>query len=153
MHAIRVVLFPTDFSACADVAFHFACSLAAHYSARLIIVHVKQPPFSVGELVMPFTPETELETKQVEDELRRVVPSHATFPFEHQLLFGDAAIQIVDCAIKYAADVIVIGTHGRTGVSRALMGSVAAAVLRKASCPVLTVKLPKDKARVKSPSA
>ena len=153
MQPIRVILFPTDFSTCSDAAFHFACSLAAHYSARLVIVHVKQPPFNVGELVMPFTPETEFEKQQLEAELCGIVPSNAVFPFEHQLLFGDAAVQIVDVANKHAADIIVMGTHGRKGVSRALMGSVAATVLRNAPCPVLTVKLPKEKTRGRSASA
>ena len=54
MRSIRTILFPTDFSEYSLTAFHFACSFAAHYRAKLVIVHVKEPPVVVGELVAPF---------------------------------------------------------------------------------------------------
>ena len=158
MEPIRVVLFPTDFSEYSAVAFHLACSLAAHYRAKLAILHVQEPPFNVGELIMPLIPDTEAERKQLEETLRAVQPSNPSFAVEHHLLYGRAADQIIQASEKLGADVIVMGTHGRSGLSRALMGSVAAEVVRKAPCPVLTIKLPRpastaSRARRKQPTA
>jgi len=62
--------------------------------------------------------------------------------FEHKLLVGDPASAIVEAAEEENVDLIVLGTHGRTGLTRLLMGSVAENVVRKAKCPVLTVKHP-----------
>ncbi len=143
MESIREVLFPTDFSESSTAAFNFACSLAAHYHAKLIILHVKEPPFTIGELVMPFAVETEAERIQLDETLARVQPSNPHFAVEHRLLSGRAADRIITAAENNAGCVIVMGTHGRTGLRRALMGSVAAEVVRKASCPVLTVKSPR----------
>lgn len=61
---------------------------------------------------------------------------------EHRLREGDAAAEILQVADEVGADLIVLGTHGRTGLGRVLMGSVAEAVLRRARCPVLTLKSP-----------
>jgi nucleotide-binding universal stress UspA family protein len=64
-------------------------------------------------------------------------------PVEHQLLFvGDPAAEILRVAQAVKADLIVLGTHGRTGLGRLLMGSVAEQVVRRAPCPVVTVKAP-----------
>ncbi|MEO8499029.1 MAG: universal stress protein, partial [Planctomycetota bacterium] len=77
--------------------------------------------------------------------LDKIVPSDPTVPCEHLLLLGDPAHQLVELANKQSVDLIVIGTHGRTGLFRALMGSVAESVVRHATCPVITVKHPKHK--------
>jgi len=150
MEPIRVVLFPTDFSECSAAAFHVACSLAAHYDAKLAIVHVKEPPLNVGatlglEPIMLPIPETEAEHKQIEKKLLDIQPSNPSFGVQHHLLSGWPADEIVRASRAFGGDIIVMGTHGRGGLSRALMGSVAAAVTRKATCPVLTVKLPRVK--------
>jgi nucleotide-binding universal stress UspA family protein len=63
-------------------------------------------------------------------------------PYEHHLITGDPATAVVQLAEEENVDMIVMGTHGRTGLSRLLMGSVAEAVVRKANCPVLTFKQP-----------
>jgi nucleotide-binding universal stress UspA family protein len=87
-----------------------------------------------------------LDDDETKGELRRmlgnVVPTDHNVPFEHRLLVGEPATAIVEDAEKEGADLIVMGTHGRTGLSRLLMGSVAEAVVRRAKCPVLTVKHP-----------
>jgi len=70
------------------------------------------------------------------------VPSDPSVSFEHKLLAGDPAAAIVEAADQENVDLIVLGTHGRTGLTRLLMGSVAENVVRKAKCPVLTVKHP-----------
>jgi nucleotide-binding universal stress UspA family protein len=143
MHPIRIILFPTDFSEYSLTAFHFACSLAGHYAAKLVIVHVKEPPVVVGELVAPVMPETETDRKALQEQLAKVQPSNPNFAVEHHLLDGRPANEILKAAQSLGADVIVIGTHGRGILGRVLMGSVATEVVRKAPCAVLTVKLPK----------
>jgi nucleotide-binding universal stress UspA family protein len=72
--------------------------------------------------------------------LHAVVPTDPSIPFEHKLMTGDPAAEIVRLAESEGADMIVMATHGRTGLRRLLMGSVAEAVVRRAACPVLTVK-------------
>jgi nucleotide-binding universal stress UspA family protein len=72
--------------------------------------------------------------------LSEVLPTDPAVGFEHRLLIGSPATGIVHLAEKENVDMIVMPTHGRTGVLRLLMGSVAEEVVRKAKCPVLTVK-------------
>jgi nucleotide-binding universal stress UspA family protein len=72
--------------------------------------------------------------------LEAVKPPDLSIRFEHKLLMGTAADEIVRAAEEGGVDLIVIGTHGRTGLKRVLMGSVAEAVMRRATCPVLTLK-------------
>jgi len=79
------------------------------------------------------------------------VPTDPAVPYEHHLLIGNPATAIVHLAETENVDLIVLPTHGRTGLMRLLMGSVAEEVVRKARCPVLTVKA--DPANVKEPAA
>jgi len=110
-------------------------------------------------LVVPLLPDIESELRQIEEKLRAVQPSNPAFAVEHHLLRGVPAEQIVLASQRLGADVIVMGTHGRGGLRRALMGSVAAEVVRKALCAVLAVKMPKQassvgpKRRDKQPAA
>jgi nucleotide-binding universal stress UspA family protein len=80
--------------------------------------------------------------EQARAKLLQVTPPDPRIRVERKLLLGDAAHEIVELARKSKCDLIVMGTHGRTGLGRLLMGSVAEIVLRKSQCPVLTVKLP-----------
>jgi nucleotide-binding universal stress UspA family protein len=141
MLPIRTVLHPTDFSPGSHLAFRLACSLARDYEARLVILHVAAPPVTIGtEGVVVFPPENYLDP--VQKQLAEVKPRGSQEGVEHQLVEGDPAAEILRAARELPADVIVMGTHGRTGLSRLLMGSVAEAVVRKAPCPVLTAKSP-----------
>jgi nucleotide-binding universal stress UspA family protein len=142
MLTLRTILHPTDFSERSDYAFRLACSLARDYGARLLLLHVgKEPIVMPVEGVAPPEPvhyreelTAELQKRQVEDPKVYV---------EAQLIIGgDPATQIVRVARQTNAELIVLGTHGRTGLGRLLMGSVAEGVLRQAPCPVLTVKMP-----------
>jgi len=143
MNAIRVVLFPTDFSEYSVAAFHCACSLAAHYGAKLYILHVHEPPMTAGNLIMPLIPQDEAEIRELKEKLAAVQPSKPSFTVEHRLAPGRAADQIIETSDAVNADIIVMGTHGRRGLRRALMGSVASEVLRRSDRSVLTVKLPR----------
>ena len=83
------------------------------------------------------------------DELNRmlnvVVPTDKTVPCEHRLIKGEPAPAIARLAESEDVDVIVMGTHGRSGLTRVLMGSVAEAVVRRATCPVVTYRQPSKK--------
>jgi nucleotide-binding universal stress UspA family protein len=133
------ILFPTDFSPASEHALRWATSLARDSRATLVIIHVEEPPMAYGGGELYYGVE---ETDR--DELRRslveVMPTDSGVLCVHKLLVGDPAEAIVQTAENENAGLIVMGTHGRTGLTRLLMGSVAEAVVRRAKCPVLTVK-------------
>ncbi|GIW80871.1 MAG: universal stress protein UspA [Gemmatales bacterium] len=136
MYEVRTILCPMDFSAHSRAALSLAASLARDHDARLIVVHVMPPPLAYDEVATPL-PYSFYEAK-VRDELEG--SGIDDVPVAITLVEGDPAGEILRVAEETSADLIVMGTHGRTGLSRALMGSVAETVLRKAGCPVLTVK-------------
>jgi nucleotide-binding universal stress UspA family protein len=141
MLAIKTILHPTDFSERSDLAFRLACSLARDHGARLIILHVAEPPVPPTPSGIPIVPAV-LDLDSQREQLQRLRPADPKVPVEHRLIVGAAAAEILDVAEASKCDLIVMGTHGRTGLGRLLMGSVAEQVVRKAPCPVLTVKTP-----------
>jgi nucleotide-binding universal stress UspA family protein len=146
MLAIQTILHPTDFSERSKSAYEFACSLARDYGAKLVVLYVVEPPVPIyGDGVAFAPPEPAIEPLRAE--LDRFIARNANLHVEGQLAEGDAGVEIVRVTEELKADLIVMGTHGRTGLSRLLMGSVAEYVLRKARCPVLTVKNPVPKAQ------
>jgi nucleotide-binding universal stress UspA family protein len=142
MLAIGTILHPTDFSPLSEYAFGMACSLARDHGARLVVLHVRPPEvfFADSPYVLPPDPAQVWEHWQ--EELIHLQPPDRSVTVEHLLQEGDPAAMIVRTAKEKDCDLIVMGTHGRTGVQRLLLGSVAEQVLRKAACPVLTVKGP-----------
>ena len=144
MLPIRTILHPTDFSEHSEPAFNVACSLAQSYGARLVLLHVLEPTVLVYGGVM--TPPPPLpgadERLSARKQLQRLRPPHSSIPVERLVEAGDSATAIMQVARERNCDLIVMGSHGRTGLGRLLMGSVAENVLRKAPCPVLTVKNP-----------
>ena len=137
----RKILFPTDFSPYGQEALRWATSLARDTGATLIIVHVEEPPMAYGGGEMYLGAE-EGDREELRKALVKVLPTDPKIPFQHKLLVGDPATAVVEVAEQEGVDFIVMGTHGRSGLSRLLMGSVAEAIVRKAKCPVLTVKHP-----------
>lgn len=133
MLPIQTILHPTDFSECSGHAFQLACLLARSHGARVIVLHV---------MPVPLVQEKLLYREEMADELNRLKASDPTIEVEYRLEEGDAVTRILQIAQESNCDLIVLGTHGRTGLGRLLMGSVAEQVLRMASCPVFTVKLP-----------
>ena len=135
----RKILFPTDFSHTSDAALGLATSLARDSGATLLVVHVEEPPMAYGggELYYGIP---EPRTEDLQRMLAKVAPTDAEVPCEHRLITGEPATAIPRLAKEEAVDLIVMGTHGRSGLSRLLMGSVAEAVVRRAPCPVLTYK-------------
>ena len=135
----RKILFPTDFSHTGDAALELAASLARKRSATLLIVHVEEPPAAYGGGEMYYgMPDPD--TEDLEAMLRKVVPSDRDVAFEHHLVTGDPAGAIGRLAEREGVELIVMGKHGRTGLARILMGSVAEAVVRRSPCPVLTLR-------------
>lgn len=131
---VKRILYPTDFSTYSNQAYFHAVGLAETYGASLTIVYVYTPGSaeSAGG-----------SRRYWRSQLEQVRPSNPAIPVHHAFLEGDPASEIVRYAADAGIDVIVIGTHGRTGVDRLVMGSVAEKVMREAPCSVLVVKLPK----------
>ena len=145
------ILVPTDFSPSSEPALEFAVELARHTSASITLAYVYNPTAYEIPEGMPIS-----ETVRVDgviDEFRRLL-SEAKLQAERAgaarvdtlLLQGAAYAEIVRAAEQHGYSLIVMGTHGRTGFAHMLLGSVAEKVVRKASCPVLTVP-PRDRAR------
>jgi nucleotide-binding universal stress UspA family protein len=146
MLPIRKILHATDFSESSSFAFRLACALARDYGARLVVLHVAPSPM-VAYAEGIFVPEPEVSHEELEAQLREMLPREPQIVVEHRLVEGDPASEIVQVAQEAHCDVIVIGTHGRRGLTRLLMGSVAEHVVRNASCPVLTVRQPMPEIR------
>jgi nucleotide-binding universal stress UspA family protein len=138
------ILFPTDFSHTGDAALALATSLARDSGATLLILHVEEPPIAYGGGEMYYgIPEPARE--DLERMLDEVCPVDPGVPHEHLLVNGDPATEIIRVADEQGVNLIVMGTHGRTGLTRLLMGSVSEAVVRRATCPVLTFREPNNK--------
>jgi nucleotide-binding universal stress UspA family protein len=140
MLPVHTVLFPTDFSDPSLSAFPVACSLARDIGARLVILYVVPPPLGHDELEVRRDPEHYYQG--LWKSLRDLQPPDGSIAVEHRLEVGEAETVILQVARETKAGLIVLGTHGRTGLSHLLMGSVAEQVVRKAPCPVLTLRTP-----------
>jgi nucleotide-binding universal stress UspA family protein len=138
---MKTILFPTDFSTPGDAGMSYATSLARDSGAMMIILHVEEPPpaYGSGEMYYGVPEPDNVALKKM---LEAVVPTDNAVPFRHRLVTGDPATEIVRVADEEGVDLIIMGTHGRTGLKRLLMGSVAEAVVRRAKCPVFTFKPP-----------
>lgn len=140
---IRKILLPVDFSHADDQALVLASSLAQAWGAKLMIVHVEEPPLAYGGGEMYYgLPEPR--TADLVRMLEAIVPKSPGVAFEHRLITGEPSEAVVRLAESENVDMIIMGTHGRTGFSRLLMGSVAEAIVRTAKCPVLTLKQPME---------
>jgi nucleotide-binding universal stress UspA family protein len=150
---VKKILFPTDFSDSSDAALSYASSLAAETGALLYIVHVgnDSSTYLAGYGGFSSVPDS---ADQVAREnkalLNQVKPTVPNVNYQHRYLSGPPEHEILDFAKREHVDLIVIGSHGRTGLSRLLLGSVAEAVVRRAKCPVLTVKQPAEEVKESS---
>jgi nucleotide-binding universal stress UspA family protein len=154
MLTMKTILCPTDFSTQARSAFEVACALAREAHSRLVILHVERFPVGAlgGTAGVPPLP-TEYDREYLREELKRYQPAQPGITVEHRLEYGDPDTTILQTAREVGADLIVLGTHGRTGLRRLLMGSVAEHVVRKAPCPVLTIRTPVESELALSPVA
>ncbi len=137
------ILAATDLSEMGQCAVDYATNQARMTGAKVLVVHALaalSPEQGEGMLhggVGLDDPQT------AERRLRAIKPSSEGVRLEHRLVRGEPAKEILRLAEDENAEMIVMGTHGRTGLMRALMGSVAEQVVRNAACPVLLVKIPK----------
>ncbi len=148
MIAIRRILCPVDFSVSSNHAVNYAAAFASAYHAELHLIHVIHPPaYGVGADGINIDVTAQV-TEYIENTCRERVHELAetvrqTHPaVQEQVVAGVPFLEIIRAARAIQADLIVMGTHGRTGIAHALIGSVAEKVVRKAPCPVLTVKHP-----------
>lgn len=155
MLPFKTILFATDFSAASNVAFSVASALARDYRARIVAVHVIEPvKAGFAEFTSYIGPEEDKD--KAREMLHALKAPGANAAIEYRLVEGDPADVIAVLAKDIGADLIVLGTHGRSGFTRLVMGSVAEEVLRHAPCPVLTVRgsAPiKEEERVDAPEA
>ena len=132
------VLLPVDFSTHGEQALQMAVSLTRDHQGELVLLHVEEQPLAYGggDFYYGYPEPNREELKQMLAE----VTVDAQLPVTRYVIAGSPAAAIVQFAKDQAVDYIVMPTHGRTGLARLLMGSVAEEVVRRASCPVLTVK-------------
>ena len=147
MATFTSILVPTDFSSAAEPALELGIRLARENRATLTLLHTWEVPMYAYSTV-PFTPVDLLAPiedaakKQLDDklaEVRKQIPDAKAI-----LMRGFPPEQILAAAAEVKADLVVMGTHGRRGISHALLGSVAERVVRTSTVPVLTVR---DRAR------
>ena len=135
------ILHPTDFSPLSAHAFHVSCSLAREHSGRIIVLHVAElPVIAPSDAMIPPPPGGIRQA--IAEQLRGIQAPDNKVVVVHRLEEGDPVSEILRVASESKCDLIVMGTHGRTGLAHQLMGSVAEQVVRKATCPVLIVKTP-----------
>lgn len=145
MIRLNRILLPTDFSEFSDVATKYACAFTEQFGAELHLLHVLEvfesttPDFALG-LALPSRTAESLQA--VEDALTKVLdPAWSEGrDFTKTTAEGPPFLEILRYAKEQDIDLIVMGTHGRSGLVHVLMGSVAERVVRKAPCPVLTVR-------------
>ena len=142
---IELILVPTDFSGLSCEAFSWATLLAHQFNAKILIVHVISERDAVDMTSKPGNPwenVLEQEDKAMIEKFQSCLLSDITPGVETQTLVevGPADEKLIEAATENDADLIVMATHGRTGLSHALMGSVAEKVIRQAPCPVFTVR-------------
>ena len=148
--AIGRILVPMDFSAHSVAALHYAVALAARLGASLDVLHVVDDPFGSGawaseSAALPHRFIEEL-YQNLADEGERQLAKYRSIPEESHVAAtftvrsGQPASSVIDHADTIKADLIVMGTHGRTGLKHTFMGSVAERVVRHARCPVITLR-------------
>jgi nucleotide-binding universal stress UspA family protein len=148
LQPFRTILFAADFSDNSKEAFRAACSLAVENQSRIIVLHVAEPefvpeePVYYGQQAVQFFPREPDKARHeaLERKMREVYVADRPLELEYQSREGDAAVEILREAGQVGSELIVVGTHGRTGLRRLLAGSVATAVLHGAPCPVLALR-------------
>ncbi len=147
MKPFTKILTAIDFSENSECAFDYALTLATQFNAELTIIHVINEPVDLRGFYVPHISFEQLE-KEIEDSAVKMMEAFCssklgTFSnYKTSIVTGIPYDEITATAAKMDASLIVLGTHGRTGLDRILFGSTAERVVRSAQCPVLTVRLP-----------
>ena len=147
MGGIKKILVPIDFSDYSKNALKYAVQFAKHFNAKMYLIYVVEPviypaDFSMGQVAIPST-DIDL-SKRAEEELNNLAKTaiDPALKVECIIKTGKPFVEINDTAAEKDVDLIIIATHGHTGVEHMLFGSTAEKVVRKAPCPVLTLREP-----------
>lgn len=139
---LKKILVPVDFSECSNKALDYAVAFAGQLGADLTVLHVI-PPYYAVPYGLNQCEEIQAELQQAgQEKLMQLVCDEVPPPLRAKtfLRTGRPATEIIDAARELAADIIIISTHGHTGLKHAFFGSTAEEVVRRAPCPVLTVR-------------
>jgi universal stress protein A len=140
---LKRILVPTDFSSTSEAALSYGIALTRAFNAKLVLLHVPEHPGAAAEAEYPigiYETMQNAANQRLGDLLSR--EEITELKPEYVMRIGHPADEIVKFAESHAIDLIVMGTHGREGVARVLVGSVAETVVRRATCPVLTIHYP-----------
>jgi nucleotide-binding universal stress UspA family protein len=142
---IRKILLPTDFSPCSERAIEYSAALAKRLGTSVHLIHTLDGPTVARGLWDPAVHDARRRDRayhaakgRLAEVAQRLLPLATAVSAE--VREGDAAEEIIKAAVDYGCDLVVMATHGRTGLPHLVMGSVAEAVIREAPCPVLTVR-------------
>ncbi len=136
---LQRILFPTDFSESGGEALLYATALARDTGAKLIVLHVEEQPLAYGA-GHGYYSGPEPEEEDLLARMQALQPHDDALEYEYHIITGDPGSRIAGFAKEQEVDLIVMGTHGRSGLLHLLLGSVAEAVVRHAHCPVMTYK-------------
>ncbi len=155
MEMIKKILVPIDFSDYSKKALQYTVKLAKSFNAELFLVYVIEPmvypaDLSMGQMVIPQS-EVNLSEK-ANSELEELATNEIADSLKYNIIIktGKPFMEIIETATEVDADLIIIATHGHTGVEHLLFGSTSEKVVRKAPCPVLTLREPLKGFRFKS---
>lgn len=139
---VRTILVPLDFSECSQKALQYALPFVKQFQARLSLLHVVQPVIPVPEVTTLNVDEVERElTRQALRQLDKIRESlGGTIASESLVRLGQPAMEIIRAAKESGTDLIILSTHGHTGLVRLFLGSTTERVVRLAGCPVLVVR-------------
>lgn len=147
MEMIKKILVPIDFSDFSKNALRYAIQFAENFQAKVYIVYVIEPmvypsDFSLGQVAIPNV-EYDMQDR-AKSELDNLIKNEITTSLETEIIIraGKPFVEIIDVAAEKDIDLIIIATHGLTGVEHLLFGSTAEKVVRKAPCPVLSIREP-----------
>lgn len=144
---IRSILVPTDFSRYSERAYQQARSLAERENAQVLLLHVLlSSDLAFGDTPLPMREQLEKEMQIDAEQRLKSIAEGQTIPIETLAVWGNPPTEICRIAKERDSDLIVMGTHGRTGLTHLFIGSVAERVVRHAPCSVLIVRTPREDA-------
>ena len=147
MKPFEKILTAIDFSENSDYAFEYALTLAKQFQAELTIMHVINEPVDLRGFYVPHISFEQLE-KEIEDGAEKMMAKFCQTKmgdftgYSTQVVAGIPYEEVLRKAEEIGASLIVLGTHGRTGIDHLIFGSTAERVVRSATCPVLTIRMP-----------
>ncbi|MDU0460223.1 MAG: universal stress protein [Geobacteraceae bacterium] len=147
MKPFEKILTAIDFSENSELAFEYAVTMAKQFDAELIVMHVINEPVDLRGFYVPHISFEQLE-KEIEEGAAKMMENFCSSRLESFRNYTTAIVsgipydEIIRKADEVGASLIVLGTHGRTGLDHILFGSTAERVVRSANCPVMTIRLP-----------